>query len=345
MEKKKQNFSAVSVFCGALAQLIHGGIGLADALVLLAEDGEASADRALLKNMAAGADEGADLARLMEETGVFPAYACTLVRVGQQTGKLEESLEALHRYYDTRSRLQRQIRGALVYPAVLLGVLLAVAVVLLVWVLPVFADVYAQLGVRMKGVAGWLLAFGGLLKAALPWIGVALAAVAVLLAVPSVRCWVSSQWNRYFGDRGVGKKVLSARFVHALSVAVASGLEAQAAAELAAKVAQGEAVDFSLRCRTCQAALAQGDSLGLALSKGDFLASSDRRLLDAATRSGRQDEMLQTIAQTLTQDSEEALAARASRLEPALVVASCFVIGGVLLTVMLPLMNIMNAIG
>lgn len=345
MEKEKRKSTTVSVFCGALAQLIHGGISLGDALMLMAEEEPDQAYRSCLKQMAAGADAGGDLSRLMEQAGTFPAYACTLTRVGQQTGKLEETLEALGRYYAARARLQQQTRSALVYPAVLLAVLLAVAVVLLVWVLPVFADVYAQLGVGMNDLAGWLLAFGALLKAALPWLAGGLAVAAVLLAMPPVRAWLSLQWNRHFGDRGVGRKLLSARFVYALSVAISSGMEAEAAVELASGIARGESAGFHARCRTCRAALEAGDSLGMALSRGGFLSPPDRRLLEAAARSGRQDEMLGSIAQSLTQDSQEALAARTARLEPTLVVASCLVIGGVLLAVMLPLLNIMNAIG
>ena len=345
MEKEKRKATTVSVFCGALAQLIHGGISLGDALMLMAEDEPDQAYRGCLKQMAAGADRGEDLARLMEQAELFPAYACALTRVGQRTGKLEETLEALGRYYAARARLQQQVRRALMYPAVLLAVLLAVAVVLLVWVLPVFADVYAQLGIGMNGLAGWLLAFGALLKAALPWFAGVLVAAAVLLAMPPVRTWLSFQWNRHFGDRGVGRKLLSARYVYALSVAVSSGMEAEAAAELASGVARWEAAGFALRCRACRVALEAGDSLGAALSKGGFLSPPDRRLLEAAARSGHQDEMLRSIAQTLTEDSQEALATRTARLEPALVVASCLVIGGVLLAVMLPLLNIMNAIG
>ena len=345
MKRRKLKPETLSVFCGALVQLIHGGIGLGDALVLMAEDEEDQEYGTLLEEMARGADDGASLTQLMDSTGVFPAYTCTLTQVGQQTGKLEEVLDALGSYYTARAQLRRQIRSALVYPAVLLMVLLAVAVVLLVWVLPVFGDVYAQLGVGMTGTAGFLMKLGAALKAVLPGIGIALLLAGVLLALGPVRSWLFGRWDRYFGDRGVGRKLLSAQFVYALSVAISSGMEVVEAAELASGIDRGKNVSFHSRCRACRDALELGDSLAVSLSKGGFLTPPERKLLDAAARSGRQDEMLWSIAQDLLGKSQEALAAQTARLEPALVVAGCLLIGGVLLSVMLPLLDIMNALG
>ena len=83
---------------------------------------------------------------------------------------MEESLTALADYYDERCRMERRLRSAVLYPAVILLLMLVVMVVLLTKVLPVFNDVYASLGGRLTGVAGGLLALGQALDAALPWL-------------------------------------------------------------------------------------------------------------------------------------------------------------------------------
>ena len=93
-----------------------------------------------------------------------------LAEVGERSGRMEESLTALADYYDERCRMERRLRSALLYPAVILLLMLVVMVVLLTKVLPVFNDVYASLGGRLTGVAGGLLALGQALDAALPWL-------------------------------------------------------------------------------------------------------------------------------------------------------------------------------
>ncbi len=335
----------IAAFCMALEHLIHAGIGAGDALTLLKEDEQDPAYRQLLAQMAQKCDAGVPLSAAVGESERFPAYVAALLQVGERSGKIEQTLQALARYYENRERLERHMRSALLYPLALTAVLLVVAVVLLVWVLPVFDDVYARLGSSLTGLAGALLAFGRVLGKALPMICAAVGLLAAAFAVNRVRRWLLYGWNRLFGDRGVNKKVLSARFVHALTMAVSSGMTHSEALQLACVLTQGEAPAFKKRCRECCTALENGQLLAAALHSSGFLTASDCRLLDAGRRSGREEMVLQQVAQRLLEQSEEALERSAGLVEPAVVAGSCLLIGGVLLSVMLPLMHIMNAIG
>ena len=335
----------VCSFCTALEYLLHAGIGLADALILLKEDEQEPKNRQMLAQMALRADEGAALSAVIRETGRFPAYVSTLTAVGERSGKIEQTLEALARYYESRERMDRYLRSALLYPVSLMAVLLAVALVLLVWVLPVFNDVYARLGSSLTGVAGGLLAVGSALRRGMPVICVVLAAMGAVLAVKPLRRWVLRRWNRMMGDRGAQKKVLSARFVQALSMAVSSGMPDVPALELACSLAEGEAPGFQNRCEICRAEAENGGALSRVLGKNGFLSPADCRLLDAGIRSGNGEEVLQKIAQRLLEQSEEALERQTGYIEPVVVTVACVLIGAILLSVMLPLMHIMTAIG
>lgn len=345
MKQKMLKNEQVYTFCVALEHLIHAGIGLGDAFVLLSADEQEPILRQMLKEMGRQADAGASLAQVIRQAGCFPAYVCTLVEVGERVGKTEQTLEALGKYYEGRDRMDRRVRSALLYPAILMLVLLAVAVILLVWVLPVFNDVYAQLGSSLTGVAASLLNLGSMLRKGMPVLCLILAVVAVILAISPVRKGVASLWNRIAGDRGVQRKILSARFVQALSMAITSGMTVQEAVLLASALAQGETPAFGERCRKCLSAVERGETLSKALLQGDFLQAADRRLLDAGNRSGKSEDVLQQIAQRLSEQSEEELERRAGYVEPILVAVACLLIGAVLLSVMLPLMQIMTAIG
>ncbi len=335
----------IGSLCMSLSHLIHAGISVGDALVLLHEDEQDPDCKKLLHTMAELGDGGASLATAFRETGRFPAYVCTLLTVGEQVGKIEETLTALARYYTNRDQMHRQLRAALLYPAMLLGVLLAVMVILLVWVLPVFDDVYAQLGSRLTGLAGGLLVIGGALGKLLPAVCTVLAAAIAVFSIPPIRKGFLARWRKHRGDKGVAQAINSARFVQALSMAISSGMTDQEAVSMASSLSLDQSPGFQARCDACLSALDDGSSLAQALQQTNFFSPAQRRLLEAGTHSGRSEQVLETISRELTEESQQKLYRVIGKIEPALVAVSCVLIGLVLLSVMLPLMDIMNAIG
>ena len=344
---KKFSFTTenISTLCLSLAHLFHAGVGIADALFLLYEDEEDPACKQLLRGMAKYADEGHPLAACFQAAGVFPHYLCALLSVGEGVGKTEQTLLRLGTYYQSMARLQRQLRSALLYPAVLLGVLLSVLVVLLVWVLPVFDGVYAQLGGGLTGIAGWLLSLGQALGAVLPWLCAILILTAVLFAIAPIRHSLLRFWKKHWGDKGVWSAVNTARFVQALSLGITSGMTAPEAAALASTMATEDVPDFQARCTVCKDGLAQNMTLTAALRQASLLPPAEARLLDAGFRSGQGEKALENIADRLLERSEDRISGLAEKIEPAVVIFACVLIGLVLLSVMLPLMNIMNTIG
>lgn len=335
----------LSTLCLSLAHLFHAGIGGADALFLLQEDETDPQGKKLLREMAKNADDGMSLAACFQAAGVFPHYLCTLLTVGEGVGKTEQTLMRLGEYYQSMARLQRQLRSALVYPAVLLGVLLGVLAVLLIWVLPVFDGVYAQLGGGLTGLAGWLLGLGQGIGKALPWLCGALVLAAVIFAIAPLRQRLAALWKKRWGDSGVWGAVNTARFVQALSLGITSGMTEAEAVQLASTMAKADVPAFQSRCAECQSCLQAGQALTAALRQAAFLPPAEARLLDAGVRSGQGEKALQSIADRLLERSEDRVSGLAEKIEPAVVIFACVLIGLVLLSVMLPLMNIMNTIG
>ncbi len=338
----------IGALCLSLTHLFHAGIGAGDAFAMLAEDERERACRDLLGAMARNADEGMPLAENFRQAGWFPSYVCGLLEVGERVGKVEETLDALARYYDGRARMDRRLRSALLYPSVLLVVLLAVVVVLLVWVLPVFNDVYAQLGSRLTGVAGGLLALGSVLRKIMPVLCVVLGLLVVfavlMAALPAFRESLTNFWRKNRGDKGVSPKINEARFAQALSMALSSGLTADEAVMLAAALSEG-APAFQARCESCRKSMQAGESLSAALRESGLLPRSECRLLEAGVRGGNGESVMEQIAARLLEESEGALEAQVGRIEPTLVVVMSVLVGVILLSVMLPLMHIMTGIG
>ncbi len=338
----------ISSLCLSLSMLVHAGVGIGDGLALLAEDENRPAYRELLQQMAQQADGGMPLSEVFRSSGSFPAYVSGLLQVGEDTGRVEESLTALANYYEERMRLERQIRSSLLYPAVLLLIMMAVIVVLLVKVLPVFDSVYGQLGSRLTGIAGGLLALGQVLDRFMPVLCILLAAVLVFLACFSLsgrfRGKILRFWNVHFGEKGISGAINTSRIAQVLSMGMNSGLPVEEALHLAS-VLMEEVPAVQGRCRDCAAELMTGTGVADTLKKHQVLPQAECRLLEVGLRGGMGDHAMNEIARRLMEDSEELLDAKVSQVEPALVLVTSVLVGMILLSVMLPLVHIMSAIG
>lgn len=345
MKRQELTSSQIADVCLELALLVHAGMTVADGLALMAEEQKT---QPWLEEAARQADSGESLAQIIRNSERFPAYVAGLLAVGEQTGRTEEALEALARYYTDRANMERKVRSALLYPAMLLLLMLVVIVVLLTKVLPVFDQVYGSLGGQLTGVAGGLLAAGYVLDQALPVLCVLLAVAVVFAAVfaagGSVQKRVLAWWQRHWGDRGVSRKLNTARLAQALAMALRSGLPLEEALTLAAELL-GDHAPEAQRCRDCRERLEQGEDLATVLKEAEVLPAAECRLVALGSRSGSSDTVMEEVARRLTEESEYALHELLGRVEPTLVLGTALLVGVILLSVMLPLMNIMAALG
>ena len=345
---KRLSYEEISNLCLSLSTLIHAGIGAGDGLSLLAEDEEPSEYKELLLQLADKADCGFSLSAAFRESGAFPGYVCGLLETGERSGEVEESLSSLAKYYEERMHMERQIKSALLYPAVLLFIMLAVIVVLLSKVLPVFDSVYAQLGSQLTGIAGGLLVFGQLLDRMMPVLCGLLAAAVIFLVffsgVSSFREKILGSWNRKRGHKGVSGKLNHARVAQVLAMGMRSGLPVEEALELAAELVTDVPV-IRDHCLKCASQLAEGHALTQTLREHEILPQKECRLLEAGMKGGAGDTAMGEISRRMQEDSEAALHRAVSQVEPALVLVTSVLIGLILLSVMLPLVDIMSAIG
>lgn len=338
----------IADLCLQLALLLRAGVRLSDGLFLLSDAETDSSYRTMLSDMAQQIENGALLSEAFNNSDSFPPHVIGLLEVGERVGRTEETLLALTRYYEDLEKRNRQLRNALTYPSILLLIMLVVIIVLLTRVLPVFDEVYASLGGSLTGLAGGLLTLGKLLNNLMPVIGILLAlivaAVAAFSFFPTLREKLLRLWNLYRGDRGISRKMNDARFAQALALAFSSGLPFEECVTLAGSLLR-DCPPAVKRCEICRAHLDAGEDLSAALNKSSMLPASSCRMLMLAMRSGTGDTVMEEIARRLSEDAREALETRLAQVEPALVLITSILVGAILLAVMLPLMNIMKAIG
>ena len=347
MKDNRMSNGDIAHFCKGVSLLLHAGIGLGDGLYFMSEE-ESGESAEMLKEMGKEVDFGSALWQAMEKHAKFPAYVTGMVKVGEYTGHLEEALMALSFYYEERERMNKQMRSTLTYPAILLLLMLVVIGVLLISVRPVFDEVYASLGGNLNGIAGLLLRFGQFLKAALPVLAVLLAlGVGLVLYVcyhAEAREKAVNAFQQKYGDKGVFRKLNDAHFVQALELGYRSGLQVEEAAALAGELLE-DVPEAAARYKQCAELLTEGKVLSEALGMTGILQPKECRMLELGMRSGSGEQVIREIAERISEDASMELEAVAGKIEPAMVLSASLLVGMILLAVMLPLMNIMSAIG
>ena len=336
------------VFCRELYQLVRSGIPIAEGLAMLREDETDRDTRSWLDALCRSTEEGTPLSAALRETEAFPAYMTDMVALAEETGRLEDTLLSLQRHYDRQLRMAADIRGAVTVPVTLFAVMVAVVVLLVTQVLPVFDRVFAQLGVRMGAVATGMMNAGAVLAKA----GTGLAVVLVLIAAaalvvalaPALREKFTLWFRRRWGGRGILGQMAVARFASSMSMAVASGLTMEDSVELAAKLCGG-AREIDEKTARCHSDIQDGGSPADALAKSGLFTGRDCRLLKLAEQTGSLPETLEDLASRQEEAGLRSIDRMVGAIEPAIVVITSALAGVILLSVMLPLMGLLSTIG
>ena len=346
MKKVRVSSQYLPVFCRELHQLVRSGIPIAEGLAMLREDETDPDTRSWLEALCRSTEEGLPLASALRETGAFPAYMTDMVSLAEETGRLEDVLLSLQRHYDRQLRMAADIRGAVAVPVTLFAVMVAVVVLLVTQVLPVFDRVFAQLGVRMGAVATGMMNAGAVLAKAgtgLAVVLVILAAAALVVAlVPSLREKFVTGFRRSFGGRGILGQMAAARFASSMSMAVASGLSMEESVALSAKLCGG-AREIDEKTERCRKEIEEGGSPADALADSGLFSGRDCRLLKLAEQTGSLPDTLEDLAQRQEEESLRRIDRTVGAIEPAIVVITSALAGVILLSVMLPLMGLLSA--
>ena len=332
--------------CRGFSLLLRSGIGAAECAFLLARENQSL--EPLLITLGNYLDEGYSMADAMEAAGSFPDHLRAMVHIGEETGRLEETLMGLADYYEEHSRTRQRVRAAVAYPAMVLGLVLLVVGVLLVKVLPVFDRVYASLGSRLTGPAAYLLRLGEALGESLPIVAAVLLVMALMAAVlwltPKFREKLVAFWKKRCSDRGIGRKFNNARIARALALGFSSGMNLENSLELAEELLK-DVPNAARRCRACIQAVEDGASFSEAMEKGQLLPPAQSRLLEIGFRSGSGDLVMETIADSMMEDAWNSFNKAISGIEPGMVLVSSLLVGLILLSVMLPLADILSVLG
>ncbi|MDR3051969.1 MAG: type II secretion system F family protein [Oscillospiraceae bacterium] len=336
----------LSIFCEQVALILSSGVALYDGVEALCSNYKGTHYEAAFDSVNQAVKETGALHEALLAAQIFPPYMVQMVKIGEQTGKLDDVLASLSAYYAREQKIKRSVQNAVIYPACLIAMMAVVILVLVVKVLPIFNDVYRSLGAEVSGTASTLMNFGmsvGMVVLILAGVVTVVALVIALLLRTGARDAVLEWLGKLI--RPVGRLRtcrVAGRFAINMSMMLASGFPLEEALPLIEGVMEDP--KSREKIKACQEAMAAGTSFPDAIAAVDMFDSLHNKMIQIGFMTGRTDSVMAKLSDIYQEQMDEDISHLVSLIEPSMVVVLSIIIGAILLSVMLPMVSIMSSI-
>ena len=347
MRKQYLDELGVSAFCESMAMMVRSGIQTDEAIALL-QSGNRNGGvlEEALRVMKPLVEQGSSLADAMKSADCFPDYAVRMISAGESSGRLENVLFGLARYYADQKTISEKLRGAVTYPAAMLVLIIAVLSVMLTIVLPAFRAVYDRLTGSLAASSYAYIRWAGVFCT----VALVVMALLALVLLVGLLLWKNGRrsvvlgWlDRFPRCRSILKTSALFRFTSALGTYLSSG-EMQDEAVLASiPMAGDEGLEEKLR--SLAGRMEEGHSIAQAAYDEELFEPVYGRMLLAGERSGSLEQVLERLSGLLKEDVGHRVDRLVEIVSPVLSGVLMVTIGLTLISVMLPLIGMMNAIG
>ncbi len=345
--QKKLTNEELASFCSQVAVMLKAGITPIEGLRILLSDTTDAKSKALLQAIIDSISDGNSFAEALTSVGVFPDYVLNTLKLGEDAGVIDEVMNSLAEYYERETQIAESIRSAVTYPLIMIGMMLLVIVILITNVLPIFNQVYVQLGSEMTGFAAGLLKFGNTLKnysvVFIIILAVIIGAAVYFTKTPagkelSHKIFTNLPMTRKFYDT-----IAAGRFASGMAIAMTAGLDTFESLNLVGKLVENKSMTEKIDVVRNQ--LLEGEGFADAIKTAGIFSNVDTRMVAVGYKSGEIESVMRKIAEDYERKSEKKISEIISVIEPTLVIVLSVIVGLILLSVILPLMGIMSTIG
>lgn len=346
--KIKLEPSELAWLCEQIALVQKSGIPLPEGIDLLAEGSDMPRQTIVLRSLSQEMRKMIPLSEAMETMDAFPAYLVKMTKIGEMTGNLDHVMSSLADFYTRDAELRKKVRSALIYPTVLLLMMLGIIILLIARVLPVFSQILASFGGKMPAFSQGLLSFGTFVGRQSFWL-----LPLLIVLITGLVLWLRrSLAGRRLVDKArlnmpvlgpLYRRIYTSRFSISLSYMLRSAIDLDTALSMTEAVMDNAIV--SERIAECRQKISKGEDTFTALQETSLFPKLFIRMLSLGNRTGEMDAVMSKIARAYESEVDSRLSRLVGIVEPLLVVVLSVIVGGILLTVMLPLVEIMTTIG
>jgi len=338
----------IALFTRQMATLLDAGLPLLRAVNILQDQVENEEFREILGEISQSIQGGASFSEALEEhPDIFDDLYINMIKAGEVGGVLETVLKRLAEFAEKAAELRTKIKGAVMYPAVVLSIAILVVVFLLVFVLPTFITLFEQMDVDLPLPTLIVIWVSEFLQN--QWWLVLLMLGGVWYAI---KWYYSTEQGEYNIDRfkisvpifgELFRKVATARFTRTLSTLIQSGVPILQAIEIVQETIGNRVVADTMD--DVYDSISEGDTISEPLYESGVFAPMVTHMISVGEETGNLDEMLTRIADTYEMQVDEMVEGLSSMIEPLLILFMGVMVGIIVMAMFFPMFQLVNVVG
>jgi type IV pilus assembly protein PilC len=337
----------VVVFTRQFATMINAGLPLVQALDILAQQTENKTLAGVTRQVVYDVESGQTLAdALRKHPKAFSDLYVNMVAAGEAGGILDTILQRLAQFLEKNDAIIRKVKGAMVYPAVIMSVAVIAIAVLLIFVIPTFQNMFASVNLDLPLPTRIVIGMSNVLKsywwAIIGVIGISVFALTRYYKTAAGHLQIDALMLRFpvLGD--LLRKSAVSRFTRTLGTLISSGVSILDGLEITARTA-GNMVIHNAVMESRQS-IAGGDTISAPLQRSKVFPPMVISMIAVGEQTGGLDEMLSKIADFYDEEVDAAVGTLLSLMEPIMIVVLGVIVGGMVVAMYLPIFDMVNAV-
>ena len=341
------NSKDLVVFTRQFATMIDSGLPLVQCLEILASQQENKTFKNILYRVKADVEGGGTFAdALAKHPAAFDDLFVNLVAAGEVGGILDTIMQRLAAYIEKAMKLKKQIKGAMVYPLTIISVAVVVIGVILVFVIPTFAQMFEDFGGELPGPTKLVIGLSSFIKKYIP----------VIIGLFVIGSFAFKKYYNTAGGRKtidrmalrapiagpLIRKVAVAKFTRTLGTMISSGVSIMEALEIVAKTAGNKIIEEAIYA--VRQAISEGKTMAEPLTACGVFPPMVVQMIAVGEATGAMDTMLNKIADFYDDEVDSAVAAMTAMLEPLLMVFLGTTVGGLVIAMYLPIFKLAGTV-
>jgi type IV pilus assembly protein PilC len=339
----KVSVSEMALFTKQFGTMLEAGLPLLEALNTQYRQTKNRLLKNAIREIARDVEGGYTLAESMRKhKKVFSELYVNMVEAGEKGGALGEILARLAEYLEKMADIQRKIKGAMIYPIIVICVMIVAVTALLIFVIPTFADLYQGFGAQLPGLTRMIIGISNFVKKNILLIlGITILIVAVIMG------WYKTPSGKEVLDRIILRipiigplvhKNALARFSRTLSTLLNSGVDLMEAMEITARTTGNKVVQHGImRARN---SIREGSTISRPLEQSRIFPPLVVQMVAIGEQSGNLDEMLAKVADFYDKEVDAAVEALTTALEPLIMVLLGGIVGTMVIAMYLPIFKL-----
>jgi type IV pilus assembly protein PilC len=347
-QTKRLNAKQLGEFCRELGTLLGAGIPLVRAINIMARRDIPQRVKDVYLTLYRALKQGSMLSEAMEkQAGVFPDLLISMYRASEASGQMELTSAKMAAHYEKSYRLSKKVRSAMTYPIILAVVTLIVLLAVFLFILPKFFDLFSQMNAQLPGITRFMLNLSVFLKNDWLYVLIGVLAVALifkaLMQIPRLRLMRDKGYLHLPVAGKLLKIIYTARFARTLASCYASGISIIASLKNSRDTVGNTYIESQFAELIND--VRSGKPLSAAIKKVDGFDTKLSASIEIGEETGKLYDMLESMADAFDYDADIALSRLVSLLEPVMIVLMAVIIGFVIVSVMLPMTTLYDAIG